>query len=146
MKPLLFVAALCALACGGAPLATDLPPQLHGRLCESLVAQLTGDFACQAEAIRAGHADAAAARYRVELEFAADGKLLRYRGLRMDGALTDARREPPACLINALRRLTLAGAPSALRVPASVEYQPQAKPRAALHKGRCAIVIPPAGP
>jgi hypothetical protein len=146
MKSVLIFAGLWTLGCGGAPSASDLTPQQQGPLCESLVTQFSGDFACRAEDIRAGHADAAAARYLVELEFAAEGKLVRYSGLRMDGALTDARREPPACLVNAIRNLKLAGAPSALRVAASVEYQPKAKPRAALHRGRCALVVAPVGP
>lgn len=140
---------LLAAGCGGGPALENLPAARRAEVCAALLAQADGPFGCRGDDLRGVNRNLTDAyTYAVDVEFRANGRLERFRGLRsVRKDATHAPAPPPSCVEQTVRAFHLEEGSGPLAVPVELRYQtaPDTIPQSIVREaGACLLVLKPA--
>ena len=136
--------------CGGTH-ASALPFTEVRGLCEALLPQVTGEFACRMDELQASTRTGAEPSYDVETsaEFRTNGHLDHFSDLRASGPSADPTLGPADCAARALRRLQVPERADALTMRLRLQYRESEAIMAAASvqpDGQCTLTIPVRAP
>lgn len=149
-RGLAVVVLVASAGCGGTR-AGSLPFTEVRALCEQLLPQVTGDFACRMDELQASTRTGAEPRYDVEAvaEFRTNGRLDHFSDLRASGPSSDPTQAPADCAAHAFRRLQVAERADTLTMHLRLQYRESDALMAAASvqpDGQCTLTIPVRGP
>ncbi|MEZ4472073.1 MAG: hypothetical protein R3F60_15025 [bacterium] len=118
---LLVFPASALTGCGG-PVLQDLPPGERAPLCRQLAAAPTGTYGCSPDQL-AGYAEGDGKRFEATLDFAREGQVLRYTGLREARTdVTAPTSRAPDCVVDELKAWRLEGLKTRFTLPVVLTY------------------------
>lgn len=141
--PFLVVLAMCG--CGTH--SNTLPFAEQRALCEGLLPQVSGSFACRLDELVPPSRMGSEPRYDVDAlaTFDAEGRLDHYGDLRASGPAADPTLGASDCAAHAIRKLSVPARGDTLVLPVRLQYRASdaVQPAASvLPDGRCALTIP----
>ena len=133
--------------CGCGTHSKTLPFAEQRAICEGLLPQVEGAFACRLDELVPSSRMGSEPRYDVDAlaTFRADGHLDHFSELRASGPSADPTLGPADCAANAVRRLSVPPRADALVLPVRLQYLASGAVQATasvLPDGRCALLIP----
>lgn len=136
--------------CGGTR-ASSLPFTEVRGLCEALLPQVTGEFACRMDELQASTRTGAEPSYDVEatVEFRPNGHLDHFTDLRASGPSADPSLGPADCAARTLRRLQVPERTDTLTMHLRLQYRESEAIMAAASvqpDGQCLFMIPVRAP